>query len=64
MAEKWIQKANIKKGALTKQAARSGKTVSEYIQNPPKNITSTTRRRISLAKTFNKIRPGVRRRTT
>jgi len=64
MAKNWIQDADIKEGALTKQAARAGKTVAEYIKNPPSNITSTTRRRIALAKTFNKIRPGVQRRTT
>jgi len=56
MAEHWIQKAHIKKGALTAQAKRAGRTLADYIAHPPANASATTKRRIALAKTFRKMR--------
>jgi DNA-binding LacI/PurR family transcriptional regulator len=40
---------------LTAQAKRAGMTVSQYISNPPKGITATTKRRIAEAKTLRKL---------
>ena len=54
--KKWIQKAIKRPGALTAKAKAAGKTVSQYIANPPKNISSTTKRQIALAKTLRKMR--------
>lgn len=58
MAKKWIQKAIKKPGALKKQAKAAGKSVSEYIANPPKGASTTTKRRIALAKTLRKMNKG------
>ena len=55
MAKKWIQKAIKSPGALTRQAAAAGKSVSEFIRHPPKNASATTMRRINLAKTLRKM---------
>ena len=49
---------HIKKGALTAQAARAGKSMSELCANPK---TSLTRQRCNLRKTFAKFRPKGRR---
>jgi hypothetical protein len=57
-AKKWIQQAIKNPGALTRQAKRAGMSVQAFISNPPKNITSTTKRRINLAKTLSKLRKG------
>ena len=54
--KKWIQSAIKNPGALTRTAKAHGKTVSEFIANPPKGISSTTKRRIALAKTLRKMR--------
>lgn len=53
--KKWIQKASIKKGALTAQAKKAGKSLSEFIASPGKNPSPTTKRRVALAKTFRKM---------
>ena len=54
--KKWIQKAIKKPGALTAKAKAAGKTVSEFIANPPKNASTETKRQIALAKTLKKMR--------
>jgi hypothetical protein len=54
--KKWIQKAIKRPGALTAKAKAAGKSVSEYIANPPKNISTTTKRQIALAKTLRRMR--------
>lgn len=51
---KWIAKANIKQGALTAQAKRAGKSLSGFMEAPGKNASTTTKRRIALARTFRK----------
>lgn len=48
---------NIKKGALTEQAARAGKSMSELCRNPK---TTLTKQRCNLRKTFAKFRPKKR----
>lgn len=55
MAKQWIQAANIKKGALTTQAKKAGKSLSEFIKSPGKNPSPTTKKRVALAKTFRKM---------
>jgi len=56
MAEKkWIQKAIKKPGALTAQAKKAGKSLSEFIKSPGKNPSPTTKKRVALAKTLRKI---------
>jgi len=54
--KKWIQSAIKKPGALTAKAKAAGVSVSQYINNPPKNISTRTRRQIALAKTLRKMR--------
>lgn len=54
--KRWIQDAIKKPGALTKTAKRHGMSVSQFIANPPKGISSITKRRIALAKTLRKMR--------
>jgi hypothetical protein len=51
----WIQGSIKHPGALNAQAKRAGMTVSQYISNPPKGITTTTKRRIAEAKTLRKL---------
>ena len=58
--KKFIQKANLKKGAFTAQAKRAGMSVAQYIKfvfNPKnaKKTTETTKRRARLAKTLRKL---------
>ena len=62
MAKKWIQKAIKRPGALTKKAKASGKSVSEYVANPPKNASTRTKRQIALAKTLREMRKEVKKR--
>jgi hypothetical protein len=57
--KKWIQSANIKKGALTKKARSRGMSISEYCRQP--NLTGKSKRQCALAKTFRKM--GKRRRS-
>lgn len=51
--KKWIPR-NLKRGALTATAKRLGMTLTELINRPPAGISTTTKRRIALAKTFRK----------
>ena len=55
---KWIQKANIKKGALRKQlGVKKGKKISmAQLNKASKSSNPTTRRRANLAKTFRRMR--------
>lgn len=55
MADKWIQKAIKRPGALTRKAKARGMTVAQFIANPPKNITTQTKRQIALARTLRKL---------
>jgi hypothetical protein len=52
MAKNWIAGAIKKPGALTAQAKKAGKTVSEFIKSPGKKPSATTKKRIALAKTL------------
>ena len=56
--KKWIQKANIKKGALRKQlGVKKGKKISmAQLNKASKSSNHTTRRRANLAKTFRRMR--------
>ena len=56
--KRWIKGAIKHPGALTRKAKASGKTVAQYIEKPPKDITASTRKQITLAKTLRKIRGG------
>jgi hypothetical protein len=47
----------IKKGALTEQAERSGKSMSDFCKNPKSTLA---KRRCNLRKTFAKYRPKKR----
>lgn len=53
--KKWIQSAIQHPGALTRKAKAAGKTVQAYIDNPPTNISTETKRQINLAKTLKKL---------
>lgn len=56
MAEKkkWIQKADLKKGAFTAQADKAGKGVHEFAEEH-KGDSGTTGKRARLALTFEKM---------
>ena len=64
MAEKWIQKAHLKKGAFTAQAKDAGmgvqsfasKVISKAKKKPEGEKGSTLLKRALLAKTFAKMR--------
>jgi len=56
MAKNFIKKAIKRPGALTKKAKAAGKTVSQFIASPGKNISTRTKRQIALAKTLRKLR--------
>tara|TARA_Y100000310_G_C20061797_1_gene525328 strand:+ start:286 stop:474 length:189 start_codon:yes stop_codon:yes gene_type:complete len=54
-SDKWIQKANLKKGAFTRQAEKAGMSVQGYankVTANPSRYSSTTVKRARLAKTF------------
>jgi hypothetical protein len=51
----WIQRSIRHPGALTGQAKRVGMTVAQYVSDPPKGITTTTKRRINEAKTLRRL---------
>jgi hypothetical protein len=56
--QKWIQKANLKEGAFTKQAKAAGMSVQAFANKVLKkgsNASPLTKRRARLAKTFNKM---------
>lgn len=57
----WIQKANLKKGAFTKQAKNADMSVQSFankVVKNPKDYSSTTVKRAQLAKTFKKMNKG------
>jgi hypothetical protein len=59
MAKKhWIQGAIQHPGALTRKAAAAGMTVSQYIDQPPKGISDSTKRQIALAKKLKAFHHG------
>lgn len=51
--KKWIQKADIQEGALTRKAEAAGKTITEFCAG--KNLDTKTVRQCNLAKTFRKM---------
>jgi len=51
MAEKWIQKAHLKKGAFTAQADKAGKSVHVYAEEK-KSAPGVTGKRARLTLTF------------
>jgi len=53
---KWIAEAIKRPGALTRKVKAAGKTVSEYVANPPEGASARTKRQIALAKTLRKLR--------
>jgi len=53
--KKWIQSAIKHPGALTRKAKAAGMSVAAYVANPPKGISTATRRQINLAKTLKKL---------
>lgn len=55
MAKKWIQGAIKRPGALTRKAKAAGMSVAAYIDNPPRGVTTQTKRQIALAKTLRKL---------
>ena len=59
MAEhKWIQKANLKEGAFTKQAKKAGMSVQAFASKVLKKgskASALTKKRATLAKTFKKM---------
>lgn len=55
MAEKWIQKADLNKGAFTRKAKRRGMSVAEfrrYVLAHKDQFDTTTVRQANLARTF------------
>jgi len=57
----WIQKANLKKGAFTKQAKNADMSVQGFANKVTKNpgdYSPTTVRRARLAQTFKKMAKG------
>jgi hypothetical protein len=54
MAKKknWIKGAIKHPGALTRKAKAAGMSVSAYVANPPKGVSTATKRQIALAKTL------------
>tara|TARA_R110002020_G_scaffold363248_1_gene575523 strand:- start:42 stop:209 length:168 start_codon:yes stop_codon:yes gene_type:complete len=52
MARNWIQKADIKKGALNAAAKKAGKSKSEYCAKPP---SKKAEKRCNLWKVFRKM---------
>jgi hypothetical protein len=56
MAKHWIAGSIKRPGALTAQAKRAGETVAQFIEHPPKSASTTTKRRIALAKKLESFR--------
>ena len=57
----WIQKADLKKGAFTKQAKKADMSVQSFANKVAKNpgdYSPTTVKRAQLAKTFKKMAKG------
>lgn len=55
MAKNFIQSAIKHPGALTREAKARGETVKEMEAHPPKNASTTTKRRIALARTLSRM---------
>lgn len=51
--DKWIQKAHIKKGALTEKAKAAGKSITEYCAQG--GLDDHSKKQCSLAATFRKM---------
>jgi hypothetical protein len=60
MAKKWIAGAIQHPGALTRKAKAAGVSVASFMAHPPKGITTTTQRQISLARTLKSFHKGGR----
>ena len=61
MANKWIQKAELKKGAFSAKAKRAGMSVQAYaskVTAKKSQASATTKRQGVLAKTFANMRKG------
>jgi hypothetical protein len=58
MAKKWIQGAIKHPGALTRKAKAADMSLSAFMAHPPKNVSTTTKRQIALAKTLKGFRRG------
>ena len=55
-AKKWIQKANIKKGALTDMAKRAGfKSWRGFCNQPDEKLSPLAKKRCALARTLTKM---------
>jgi hypothetical protein len=54
--KKWIAGAIEHPGSLTRKAKAAHMSLAAYEANPPKGISSTTKKQISLAKTLNGFR--------
>ena len=58
MSKKWIQDADLKKGAFTRKAKAAGKTVQQYAKEVGKKgskASTKTKRQAALARTFSKM---------
>lgn len=54
--KKWIQGADIKEGALTKQAKMAGfSSWQAFCNQPEENLSPTAKRRCALARTLTKL---------
>ena len=54
--KKWIQKAGLKEGALTKQAKAAGfSSWQAYCDQSAENLSTTAKRRCNLARTLGKL---------
>ena len=58
MAEHWIQKAHLKKGAFTRLAEKHGNSVGEEIERDLNSNNPHVRKMAVLAKTFRNMRKG------
>jgi hypothetical protein len=55
-AKKWIQGADIKEGALTKQAKMAGfPSWQAYCNQPEEKLSTLAKRRCALARTLSKL---------
>lgn len=57
--KKFIQAANLKKGALTQQAKQAGfSSWQAYCNQSPEKLSTTAKRRCNLAKTLSRMAKG------
>lgn len=61
MAKRWIQKAGLKKGALTEQADRAGESVQAFAEEH-QDDAGVTGKRARLALTFKRMARAKKRR--